>query len=59
MHLVPGAYLTEFNKTVDTPLDALGQLFVGGYLFRSGALVSAGVMDAGYQGSVGKLTVRL
>jgi deoxycytidine triphosphate deaminase len=26
LHLDPGAYLIEFNETVDTPLDAMGQL---------------------------------
>ncbi|KIM81023.1 hypothetical protein PILCRDRAFT_97738 [Piloderma croceum F 1598] len=53
IHLAPGAYLVEFNETVDTPLDAMGQLFVRSSLFRSGALVSAGVMDAGYKGAIG------
>lgn len=33
----------------------MGQLFVRSSLFRSGALVSAGVMDAGYQGAIGLL----
>jgi len=55
LHLAPGAYLIEFNETVDTPLDAMGQLFVRSSLFRSGALVTAGVMDAGYQGAIGAL----
>lgn len=59
MHLPPGAYLIEFNETVETPLDAMGQLFVRSSLFRSGALVSAGVMDAGYKGAIGELTVLL
>ncbi|KAF8529946.1 deoxyuridine 5'-triphosphate nucleotidohydrolase [Gautieria morchelliformis] len=53
LHLAPGAYLIEFNETVDTPLDCMGQLFVRSSLFRSGALVSAGVMDAGYRGAIG------
>jgi dUTP pyrophosphatase len=44
---------------VDTPLDAMGQLFVRRSLFRSGALVNAGVMDAGYQGAIGELIVPL
>jgi dUTP diphosphatase len=59
LHLDPGAYLIEFNETVDTPLDAMGQLFVRSSLFRSGALVNAGVMDAGYQGAIGKLIILL
>jgi len=33
----------------------MGQLFVRSSLFRSGALVSAGVMDAGYHGAIGLL----
>ena len=57
LHLAPGAYLIEFNETVDTPLDAMGQLFVRSSLFRSGALVNAGVMDAGYQGAIGELII--
>ena len=59
LHLAPGAYLIEFNETVDTPLDTMGQLFVRSSLFRSGALVNAGVMDAGYQGAIGELIVLL
>jgi len=51
----PGTYLVEFNETVDTPLDVMGQLYVRSSLFRSGALVSAGVMDAGYKGAVGAM----
>ncbi|KAJ7037108.1 putative dUTP diphosphatase Dut [Mycena alexandri] len=53
MHLVPGAYLVEFNETIDVPLDVMGSLFVRSSLFRSGALVSAGVMDSGYKGTMG------
>lgn len=59
LHLDPGAYLIEFNETVDTPLDVMGQLFVRSSLFRSGALVNAGVMDAGYKGAIGELIVLL
>ncbi|KAJ7085653.1 putative dUTP diphosphatase Dut [Mycena belliarum] len=53
MHLGPGAYLVEFNETIDVPLDVMGSLFVRSSLFRSGALVSAGVMDSGYKGAIG------
>ncbi|KZT58455.1 putative dUTP diphosphatase Dut [Calocera cornea HHB12733] len=53
LHLPLGAYLVEFNERVCTPLDAMGQLFVRSSLFRSGALLSAGVCDAGYEGAVG------
>ncbi|KAF8806345.1 deoxyuridine 5'-triphosphate nucleotidohydrolase, partial [Phlegmacium glaucopus] len=55
IHLDPGAYLVEFNETVSTPLDAMGQLFVRSSLFRSGALLSAGVLDSGYEGALGAL----
>ena len=53
--LKPGAYLVEFNETVDTPLSLMGQIFVRSSLFRSGALLSAGVMDSGYTGAVGAM----
>lgn len=33
----------------------MGQLFVRSSLFRSGALLSAGVMDSGYEGAIGGL----
>nr|GAT46925.1 predicted protein [Mycena chlorophos] len=39
MHLAPGAYLVEFNETIDVPLDVMGSL--------------AGVMDSGYKGTIG------
>ncbi len=45
----------EFNETVDVPLDLMGQMFVRSSLFRSGALLSAGVMDSGYKGAVGAM----
>ncbi|KAJ7653080.1 deoxyuridine 5'-triphosphate nucleotidohydrolase [Mycena polygramma] len=44
LHLRPGAYLVEFNETIDVPLDVMGSLYVRSSLFRSGALVSAGGM---------------
>lgn len=53
--LKPGAYLVEFNETVDTPLTLMGQIFVRSSLFRSGALLSAGVMDSGYKGAMGAM----
>ena len=53
--LEPGAYLVEFTETVDTPLSVMGQIFVRSSLFRSGALLSAGVMDSGYKGAVGAM----
>jgi dUTP pyrophosphatase len=33
----------------------MGQLFVRSSLFSSGAIISAGVVDSGYQGAVGAL----
>lgn len=48
--LSSGSYLVEFNESVDVPLDLMGQIFVRSSLFRSGALLSAGVMDSGYKG---------
>jgi len=51
--LKPGAYLVEFNEIVETPLSVMGQIFTRSSLFRSGALLSAGVMEGGYQGAVG------
>ncbi|EEQ28217.1 putative dUTP diphosphatase [Microsporum canis] len=53
--LPQGSYLVEFNETVSVPLDVMGQLYVRSSLFRSGALLNAGVMDAGYNGAVGAL----
>jgi dUTP pyrophosphatase len=53
IHLEHGNYLVEFNETVNMPLNIMGQGFVRSSLWRSGALLSAGVMDCGYQGAVG------
>ncbi|KAI1164552.1 dUTPase-like protein [Nemania serpens] len=53
--LPQGAYLVEFNETVHIPLDCMGQLFVRSSLWRSGVVLSAGVVDAGYEGSLGAL----
>ncbi|SPO06406.1 related to dUTPase [Cephalotrichum gorgonifer] len=53
--LPQGSYLVEFNETVHIPLDCMGQLFARSSLWRSGALVTAGVIDAGYEGALGAL----
>ena len=53
--LTLGSYLVEFNETVNMPLDVMGEIFVRSSLFRSGALLNAGVMDSGYEGVVGAL----
>ncbi|KAF1844819.1 putative dUTPase [Cucurbitaria berberidis CBS 394.84] len=50
-----GSYLVEFNELVDMPLDLMGQILVRSSLFRSGALINAGVMDSGYKGAVGAM----
>jgi dUTP pyrophosphatase len=50
-----GSYLVEFNETARIPLDCMGQIFVRSSLWRSGALLSAGVIDAGYEGALGAL----
>lgn len=55
LQLPLGSYLVEFNETVSVPLDVMGQIFVRSSLFRSGALMNAGVMDSGYEGAVGAL----
>lgn len=48
-----GAYLVELNETVSVPLDYMGQVFVRSSLWRSGATLTAGVVDAGYEGALG------
>lgn len=53
IHLDAGHYMVSFNETVDMPLDVMGQVFVRSSLWRSGAVVTAGVMDSGYRGAVG------
>jgi len=50
--LPKGAYLVEFNELIPMPLNVMGQLFVRSSLFRSGALLSAGVIDSGYKGAI-------
>lgn len=55
MNLSVGSYLVEFNKTVDIPLDVMGRICVGSSLFRSGAMIQAGVMDSGYKGAFGAM----
>jgi dUTP pyrophosphatase len=55
INLSPGSYLIEFNEHVAMPLDLMAQIFVRSSLFRSGALIHAGVMDSGYEGAVGAM----
>ena len=53
--LAKGAYLVEFNETVKIPLDCMAELYVRSSLWRSGAQLTAGVVDAGYEGALGAL----
>lgn len=55
LELAQGSYLVEFNETVSVPLDVMGEIFVRSSLFRSGVTIHAGVMDSGYEGTVGAL----
>lgn len=54
LHVALGAYLVQFNETVDIPNDLMGELFVRSSLFRSGASLHAGLVDSGYRGSLGE-----
>lgn len=53
--LPPGAYLVDFNETVHVPRDRMGSLFARSFLWRSGVAITAGVVDAGYEGALGAL----
>jgi dUTP pyrophosphatase len=53
IHLDRGVYLVEFNETVTVPLDKMGQLFPRSSLWRSCAMITAGVVDSGYSGCLG------
>lgn len=55
INLDKGAYLIEFNESVRMPLDCMGQIFVRSSLWRSGAVIMAGVVDPGYKGVLGAL----
>ncbi|KAI9749214.1 MAG: hypothetical protein M1815_002682 [Lichina confinis] len=55
VQLTQGAYLVEFNETVKIPLDCMGQVFVRSSLWRSGVVLTAGAVDAGYEGALGAL----
>ncbi|OOF90930.1 hypothetical protein ASPCADRAFT_211527, partial [Aspergillus carbonarius ITEM 5010] len=51
--LRPGAYLVDFNETVQIPLNCMGSVFPRSSLWRSGVGITAGVVDAGYEGAMG------
>ena len=53
--LRPGAYLIDFNETVQVPRSCLATVFPRSSLWRSGVGVNAGVVDAGYEGAMGAL----
>lgn len=53
--LHPGAYLVDFNETVQVPRNCMGSIFPRSSLWRSGVGVTAGVVDAGYEGALGAL----
>lgn len=45
IHLSTGSYMVEFNEVVNIPLNIMGQIFVRSSLWRTGALLSAGVVS--------------
>ena len=53
--LQPGAYLIDFNETVQIPRNCMASVFPRSSLWRSGVGISAGVVDAGYEGAMGAL----
>lgn len=53
--LPPGAYLVDFNEIVKVPLNCMASVFPRSSLWRSGVGISAGVVDAGYEGAMGAL----
>jgi dUTP pyrophosphatase len=53
--LQPGAYLIDFNETVQIPRKCMASVFPRSSLWRSGVGISAGVVDAGYEGAMGAL----
>jgi len=55
INLPQGAYLMEFNETLAMPLECMGELMTRSSLFRSGAFVHGGVIDAGYCGVLGSM----
>lgn len=54
-HLDAGVYRIDFNETAWMPLDCAGELQPRSTLWRSGATIEAGVIDAGYEGALGAL----
>ncbi|KAF2719699.1 deoxyuridine 5'-triphosphate nucleotidohydrolase [Polychaeton citri CBS 116435] len=55
LSLAPGAYIVEFNELVTMPLNVMCHVYPRSSLFRSGAVIHAGVCDSGYRGALGGL----
>lgn len=55
LHLPPGAYLVEFNETVALPFNIIGIMRTRSSVFRSGATLTAGIIDPEYVGAIGAL----
>ncbi|KAJ5558884.1 dUTPase [Penicillium sp. DV-2018c] len=53
--LNPGPYLVDFNETVQVPRTCMASIFPRSSLWRSGVGITAGVVDAGYEGALGAL----
>ncbi|CRG90534.1 hypothetical protein PISL3812_07578 [Talaromyces islandicus] len=53
--LQPGSYLVDFNETVQIPRNCMASVSPRSSLWRSGIGISAGVVDAGYEGAMGAL----
>lgn len=53
--LKPGSYLIDFNETVKVPRNCMASVFPRSSLWRSGVGISAGVVDAGYEGAMGAM----
>lgn len=53
LRLGPGAYLVDFNESCRMPPGYAGQIFARSSVWRSGAGLAAGVVNAGYDGSLG------
>lgn len=55
LHLSPKAYLVEFKETVALPNNIIGIMRTRSSVFRSGATLTAGIIDPGYVGVIGAL----
>lgn len=55
VRLEQGVYMVEFNETVSLPNNIIGIMRTRSSVFRSGATLTAGVIDPGYSGAIGAL----